>query len=113
MQLPFENLDEMIRCQAMEYFLADRLGNDLFINDPDRADRIHEAAEVGADGSTHAETIQDWRDFLGQHRAFDPDFDDENTSDRLPEAVIDSINAEIDACEARHGAAGTLHEEIG
>ncbi len=45
-------------------FISDKLGNNLLLTDPDRANRLHKAAENGADGSTHAEQIEDWREFL-------------------------------------------------
>ena len=47
----YTSLDELIRSREFNDFQADLLGNDLFINDPERADRIHEASENGADGS--------------------------------------------------------------
>lgn len=110
---PFANLDEMIRSQAFEYFRENRLGNDLWINDPDRADRIRVAAEDGCDGSFHAERIQDWRDFLSDYREYDPEFDEPFQDGRLPAEIIDAITAEIDACEAYHESKGTLWEEVG
>jgi hypothetical protein len=33
-----------------------------FWNEPDRAKRCYDAAEFGADGKTHAEVIEDWRE---------------------------------------------------
>ena len=42
-------LDQLINTDEFMMFISDKLGNDLFINDPDRADRIHEAAEFGCD----------------------------------------------------------------
>jgi hypothetical protein len=110
---PFYNLREMLQSEAFEYFRADRLGNDLFISDPERANRIHEAAEHGCDGSTHYEHIQDWRDFLSLYREFDPDFDERGRDYRLCPGIIDSITDEINACEDWHDKNGSLHEEIG
>ena len=57
-------LQEMLDSREWNSYQGDRLGNDLFISDPDRANRIQRAAEDGADGSTHAEVIDDWREFL-------------------------------------------------
>ena len=103
----------MLESQAWEYFISDRLGNDLFISDPERANRIWEAAENGCDGSTHYEHIQDWRDFLSLYREYEPGFDERGRDYRLCPGIIDSITDEIDACEAWHDANGSLHEEIG
>ncbi len=72
--------------------------NDLFLSDSDRADRIWDAAEDGGDGSTHAEVIEDWRDFLD--------------TVRLPWRVLARIVAEIDDCEKWHYDNGSLHHQI-
>lgn len=40
--------------------------NNLPITDPDRAERCYEAAEDGADGSTHREVMGDWRKALNE-----------------------------------------------
>ena len=79
-----------------------------WINDAERMERCHDAAEEGEDGSFHGEVIQDWRDFLSNlerdtTRAADTDEEEERIT-----ALVESINAEIDACEAFHEAAGTL-----
>lgn len=92
-------LDELTRSRGFESFISDRLGNQLFIDDPERAARIYKYAASGSDGSTHAEHIQDWRDYL--------DLLD------LPDETKEAITAEIDKCEAWHEAAGTLNKVIG
>jgi len=79
------------------------------ITDPDRAERCHEAAEHGCDGSTHYEIMQDWRDFLSDLFR-DYRRGNEITDDEL-DAIEESISAEIDACEAYHEDRGTLHED--
>ena len=107
----FTSLDDLTRSREFDDFRADLLGNDLFINDPERADRIHEASENGADGSFHAEILQDFRDFLNTLSIIDPE-DDEPAGD-ITEAVYDSIVAEIDACEAWHEKNGSLWQEVG
>lgn len=90
-------LHDMMNSQAWQAFISSRLGNDLFINDPDRADRCARAAESGADGSTHAEHIEDMRDFLDDYVG----------------GIRRAIAAEIDEVEAWHLGNGSLHEEIG
>lgn len=82
--------------------------SDDWINDAERMQRCHEAAEEGEEGSFHGEVIQDWRNFLSDlerdaTRAADTDQEEERIS-----ALVDSITAEIDGCEAFHEAAGTL-----
>lgn len=108
-----KTLKDLYSSQGFEDFISDKLGNDLFISDPERAERIHAAAENGADGSTHAEVIEDWREYLGTFQEFDPEFDDECTDSMLPADVRESISAEIDACEAWHEKNGSLYQEIG
>lgn len=92
-------LTEMIDSPDYQTFESDKLGNDLFIDDPERADRLYEYAEEGGNGSTHAEVIQDWRDFL--------DIAD------YPDEVYDHILVEIDVCEDWHEQNGSLWEVIG
>jgi hypothetical protein len=108
-QAPLTTLRDLYSSQGYEYFISDRLGNDLFINDPERADRIHEASKDGADGSTHYETINDWRDYLKTLKAIDPDWP-EDGGDITDEAYT-AIEAEIDACEQWHERNGSLHSQ--
>jgi hypothetical protein len=95
------NLEDMYNSRQFESYISDKLGNDLFSSDPDRADRIHKAAESGSDGSYHAEVIEDWRDFLGL------------IENDLPCKVVSNINTEIDSCEDWHIKNNSLWNEIG
>ncbi len=111
---------ELLNLQGYQSFISDKLGNDLFINDPERADRIHEYAEDGCDGSTHAEHIEDWREYVellkrdADREAFMADSDAEmEAMEALIESWHDTLSAEIDACEAWHEKAGSLHSVIG
>src|SRR4030095_10743784 len=56
-------VDCFIRSEAVEYLTCERDSD--FINEPERADRCHNAAEYGCDGKTHSEVIEDWRDAFG------------------------------------------------
>ena len=94
MKLYKPTIDDMLNSDAYQAFISDKLGNDLFISDPDRGDRLYEYAENGADGSTHAEVIEDWRDFV---KYCD-----------LPERCKDALRAEINACEQWHDKNGSL-----
>jgi len=105
---------ELLAHPRWDGFIADRLGNELFLNDPDRADRCYEAAEDGCDGSTHAEHITDWREFAellygDEHRAV---WDDDQASAALA-AASEALEKDITRCESFHKAAGTLHEQVG
>ena len=91
-------LEDMYRCKEYAEFNADRLGNDLYINDPDRADRCDEAAEYGSDGSTHAEIIEDWREFL--------DMIDVSQKTRA------RIASEINRCEKWHIKNGSINQSV-
>ena len=106
-----KNLDDLIRSDGFQAFDSDRRGNNLFINDPERAERCYDAAENGSDGSTHREIIQDWRDYLGTLRVIDPEYPDE-TGD-ISEAICAAITAEIDACEEWHEKNGSLNKQLG
>lgn len=113
----FKTLSEMYNSSEYEWFISDKLGNDLFINDPERAERLHDAAEFGTDGSTHAETIEDWRDFLNTLKVFDPEFDMDEDDDitKLDLSRYDilletkeTIEKEIASCEEWHEKNGSL-----
>lgn len=77
-----------------------------FWNEPERAARVSDAAEYGADGKTHAEVIQDWRD------AFDGYLRDRRGWSDLP-LFSDAVHAHFDRVEAYHEALGDLYDEIG
>ena len=98
-------LSRFIRCRYFESWQESRLGNDLFITDQDRASRIHDAAEHGCDGSTHAEIIQDWRDAWS-------DYLRDRRGNYTP--LIDrAISLAVDDVETFHERQGTLHQQIG
>ena len=107
----YTTLEEMYQAEDYQAYISDKLGNDLFINDPERADRLYKAAENGSDGSTHAETIDDWQEFLGElyvYTGFDCDEDQEKAD--ITQATYDAIQAEIDACYLWHDKNGSLYE---
>jgi hypothetical protein len=106
-----KNLDDLIRSEGFQSFDSDRRGNDMFINDPKRAERCYDAAENGSDGSTHAEIIQDWRDYLDTLKVIDPEFLEEGGD--ITQAVYDAISAEIDSCEAWHIEHGSIDQQLG
>lgn len=95
-----KTLSDLYNSPGFQAFQADLLGNDLFIHDPERADRIYKAAEHGCDGSTHAEAIQDWRDYF------------ELIEDSLDPDVVLNIAREIELTEAWHEEHGTLDSQI-
>jgi hypothetical protein len=96
------SLDDLIRSREFESYQESVLGNDCWINDPDRAKRMSDAAEHGCDGSTPGECIQDWQDFLDSLS-----FDDDE------EHIYDQIKAEIDECYEWHINNGSLDTELG
>lgn len=115
----FDNLSEMIRSSAFQSFQESRLGNDLFIDDPQRAERIHDAAENGCNGSTHGEVIQDWRDFLNDRYSvvvYDSPYDADDLLDGksfdITESTRAKIDKEIDDCEEWHIKNGSINQEI-
>ena len=95
------DLDEFIRS---DYFAMHRPSfQELLRSDPDRADRIDEAAEDGFDGSTHGEEIQDWRDCWESYcREYD-----------VPDEVCQYVETEIQVAESYHATKGTWEEAIG
>jgi len=103
-----KTIDDLLSHPKWDGFIGSKLGNDLFINDPERAERIHDHAEDGCDGSTHAEHMEDWREFAEMlFRSLSWDEREE------VEPTHDALIAEIDACEVWHEKNGSLHEVIG
>lgn len=92
-------LSDLIDSPGFDAYLGDKLGNQLFLDDPERADRLQQYSADGGDGSTHAECIEDWREYLDTC-----EIDDETK---------EAIEEEIAECEKLHKAAGTLDEIIG
>lgn len=86
--------------------------SDDWINDPERMERCHDAAEHGADGSTHAEIIQDWRDYAAAAYDDARRMAEEDELDEL-DRLEAKLEAELDALEAWHEQNGTLYQEIG
>jgi hypothetical protein len=112
-----ESLDDMVNSREYQAYLSDKLGNDLFINDPDRADRIHNAAENGDDGSTHREVIEDQREFLDMLVVLDPEDFDQEENDRnsydITQEVYDRISKELDEVEQWHVDHKTIDNQVG
>ena len=71
----------------------------IILQDPDRYDRIVDAAGDGCEGSTHAEIIDDWRQSLQ-----DSDLD---------YVTQERIEKEIEACEKWHADNGSLDRIVG
>lgn len=99
MKIPFTTIPGMLQSRDFQAFQESALGNDLWFENPERAQRLHECAEHGSDGSTHAEMIKDWRQYLSRFR----DEDDES--------ILASLHERIDSLELMLG--DRLHEVIG
>jgi len=108
----FENLSDMIRSTEYEHFESDRLGNGLFISNLNRAERIHEYAENGSNGSTHEEIIDDWKDFLNNLSIQFRDDIDEDTQYDISEDTFDLIEKEIEECREWHRLKGSIEQII-
>lgn len=65
MPLP-ATLHDLLNAPGFDSFKSDRLSNQLFIDDPDRAERIHAAAENGAVAPQFAMTRQ-WKEGRTNH----------------------------------------------
>jgi hypothetical protein len=98
-------VDAFIRSEYVSNWW-DNCGSDRWINDPDRAARCDAAAEFGADGSTHAEVIGDWREaFKGWLRDYH-----RNHNEGL---FVSAVEAYFDSVETWHEKNGSLWKEIG
>ena len=79
--------------------------SDMFIEDPNRANRCYDAAKNGCDGSTHRERIQDWRDAFSNWIA-------DRRKWQTPDRFIAGVNDYFDDLETWHEKNGTLFREI-
>lgn len=94
----FTTLQEMYSSKGFIDFLDSKLGNDLFINDPDRAERMENGEHI------YEDDIQDWREYLDTLKVFndnEDDFDDFEKFDIIQEHY-DNIENEINSCEEFH-----------
>jgi hypothetical protein len=113
-------IDDLLAFPGWDTWRESNLGNDLFLSDPDRAARCHEAAGDGGDGSYHSEIIADWREYAsrleGEARGelWEAEAGEEEAAwEAELERRVEALDAAIDACEAYHEAAGTLWEQVG
>jgi hypothetical protein len=101
----FTNLREMNCSSEYNDFLESKLGNDLFISEPDRASRI-----ADGEGSTHNEIIEDFREYLNSLKVKSED-DDENFD--ITQEVYDTIESDINSCEEWHINNGSINDIAG
>lgn len=97
---------ELLAHPGWDGFIGDKLGNDLFLSDPDRARRCHDAAEHGEDGSTADEHCADWREFaaiLEQEARRKCQTDEEEAE---LEAAADALESDIQRVEEWHAKEG-------
>ena len=96
------NLNDMLQSEEYQVWHGD-LMNNLSIEDNERFARCFEAAEQGADGSSHAEVMNDWLHFL-----------EFNTQDmKVTDLDYHEINIEILECWDWHDKEGSLYDEVG
>jgi hypothetical protein len=97
-------IDWFIRSEYVAMWTADKDSD--FVNETDRASRCYDAAENGADGKTHAEVIEDWREafaaWIRDRRKW-----------QQPERFIAAVDAHFDHVEAWHKQNGSLFQQIG
>jgi hypothetical protein len=100
----------MLDSSAFSFHKGDKLKSKEYIEKhKDRIDRMKEAGKE--DGSTYAEIISDWKDFLNSLKVYDgkgeiKDFDiDKNTYDK--------IKSEIDNIYKIREKRGLLNKQVG
>lgn len=96
-----KNLDDFIRSDYFAEWDEENRSTGscgIILSDPERFDRIMDAAENGCEGSTHAEIIQDWRDALRYSG--------------LNACTVKKVECEIDACEKWHIDNGSIDQSM-
>lgn len=87
----------------------------------DRYNRCMDAAENGSDGSTHAEHIEDLRDWMKEvfrdigraaNKLVETD-EEETEAEDIINAAYTACEASIDECEAWHEKNGSLQTQCG
>lgn len=89
----------MLRSDGYNAWYGDRMNN-MAMNDPERFDRCIIDSEHGADGSLHAEIMNDWQSYL------------EINAD-ISEREYHEISLEIMNCWDWHDKEGSLYDEVG
>ena len=105
----FQNLSDLLASEDYQNFVNEKTGNELYLYDADRKARLDEYATEGSDGSTHAESIEDMRDFVNNVYSDSCSIDDVELKDKH----IESIEQEITDCEEWHDKNGSLFDIIG
>ena len=101
---------DFISSEYVSYWSSEK-DND-FINEPDRASRVYDAAEFGADGKTHAEAIEDWREAFHAYVRYGTGRNGTHNFNGYPRFEA-AVEAHFDACEKWHEEHGDLWSEIG
>lgn len=112
-------VDDFIRSRYVEAWTNENEAD--FFNNPERAERVANAAEYGANGSTHAEIIDDWRNAFKTWVKYDRRVMDIECKTRTyhyhnheyPERFADAVLAHFDSVEQWHERNGSLWQEIG
>lgn len=108
-------ISDFLRSEFYNNWQAEHLNSCAYSRDSDDRDRFarcYDAAEDGADGSTHAEHIADMRSAFGDWLR------DRRRSSRLkcaefPYRLETAAGEYFDRLEAWHERAGTLDQEVG
>lgn len=130
-----ESIDDVLDDEKWSeaYYNWSAANSNDFINCPDRAERCYEAAADGCDGSTHAENIDDFREygdslFFDLNRAVERAIDGNEMWDTMSEEAADDLvnsyweqfeaceqaySADCDALEEWHDKNGSLNQQVG
>jgi hypothetical protein len=100
------NLHEFLNSTAWQGWDSDNRSPgsaNMILSDPERFDRCYRAAENGAEGSTHGEIIEDWRDAV----------DCAEANGLITAEELDDLLEEIKECEDWHIQNGSIDDEVG
>lgn len=107
-------VSHFVRSEYFANWQAERVSEGGYSRDSDRRDRYdrcQDAAEQGADGSTHRECIEDMRSAFRDYLRYRPRT--RNVFREYPYRVESAADAHFDALEHWHIANGSIDQEIG
>jgi len=93
-------IEELTGCDGYDMWRDSHTGNDMWMSNPERKERIEREASEGGEGSTHREILEDWREYL-------------DIIEHMPESFKIDLRYQIDKCDKDLTNKGWIDNIIG